>query len=226
MEPFLLVVAVAVAAALLYASHHRRVKRREAIAGLAFGHGLSFAHRDVLGLGRMPMAFLHRGDDRGVENVVYGTLEGRPIRIFDLWVMHESVDAKGHRSRRFERYTCASTEIPGVWWPAITIKGETFATRIGDAFGKRDLQFESEDFNAHWDVRSRDPRCAYALVDARMMQWLLMAGADFRFEVSGPYLMVVTDRLDPASWMTLSRVLDQFRDRIPAVAHELYRADA
>lgn len=224
MEILIVVVLVALAVAAAWFSHHQKVKRRTELNHLALANDLSFSMRDVLGLEQMPFAFLRRGDDRGVENVLHGDLGGERVRVFDFWVMHESTDSKGNRSRRYERYTCAALQVSDAWWPALTIKPESVMTRIGDVVGLRDLEFESDEFNRAWDVTCPDRRFAYAFIDARMMRWLQMAGRDYRFEVSGPYLMVVCDRLAPSSWMTLHRVVSQLSDRVPAVARELYPA--
>lgn len=223
MDPFVLFIAFALlAGGLAWWQHQQKLKRRTELNQLALQQGLAYSVHDLHGLGRMPFGFLRRGDDQGVENVLHGELDGRPVRLFDFWVMHESTDSKGNRSRRYERYTCAAAQVTDAWWPSLTVQPENVLSRLGDGLGMRDLQFESDDFNRTWNVTARDRRFAYAFLDARMMQWLLMAGTAYRFEVSGPYLMVVTDQLAPASWLTLHRVLGQFTDRIPAVARELY----
>lgn len=221
--PFLLFLLFGlVAAAVAYWRHQQKVKRREALFALAHRHGLTYLRVDALGLGNLPFRFLKRGDDRGVENVVHGALDGRPVALFDFWVMHESRDHQGNRSRRYERYTCATAVVDDAWWPAMSIEPETALTRIGDAVGVRDLQFESDEFNRRWNVTCRDPRFAYAFVDARMMQWLLMAGPQFRFHVFGSHILAICDQLPPERWLTLHRALTQFVDRVPAVARELY----
>ena len=222
MGPLFIIAAIALAGGVAWWQHQQKLKRRTALNELAMSQGLTYSVQDVAGLGRMPFGFLRRGDDQGVENVIHGELNGRPVNLFDFWVMHESTDGKGNRSRRYERYTCAATQVADAWWPAMTLKPETILTRLGDKVGLRDIDFESDDFNRAWNVTSRDRRFAYAFVDNRMMQWLLMAGGDYQFEVSGPHLMAVCDQLDPGSWLTLHKVLDQFADRIPAVARELY----
>lgn len=220
---FLLFALVGIAAAVgAWWQHHRKAERREALFALASRHGLTYLRVDALGLGNMPLRFLRRGDDRGVENVVHGMLDGRPVALFDFWVMHESRDSKGRRSRRYERYTCATAVVDDAWWPGMTIKPETALTRIGGAVGNRDLQFESDDFNRSWHVTCRDQRFAYAFVDARMMQWLLMAGDEFRFDVFGSHVLAICDQLPPERWLTLHHALTQFAERIPAVARELY----
>lgn len=223
---FAMVVLVFGAAAwLAWHRHQQKLRRREALQLLALTHGLTYSRVDPLGLEALPFAFLRRGDDRGIENVVHGTIDGRAVALFDLWVMHESTDSKGNRSRRYEHHTCATTTVPDAWWPAMTMKPETVLSRLGDTIGLRDLQFESDEFNRAWNVTCDDRRFAYAFVDARMMRWLLMVGDDHRFDVSGPHLLVATDQLDVDAWPVLARVLDQFVDRIPAVARELYPVD-
>ena len=48
---------------------------------------------------------------------------------------------------------------------------------VRDAVGLGDQDLESERFNRAFDVRASDRRFASALLDARMMEWLLAPGA-------------------------------------------------
>lgn len=221
MEPLLFVLVALAAAALAYHQHRKKSRRREALLLLATTSGLEYARHDPLGLAALPFRFLRQGDDRGVENVVYGRLGDDDVAVFDLWVMHESTDAKGNRSRRYEHFTCAYLVLPGARLPRIEIRPETVLSRLKDGIGLRDVQFESDEFNRRWDVRSDDRRSAYTVVDARMMRFLLSV-EDVTFELHGGHLLAATRQLAASSVLTLHHLSTSFRDAVPALATELF----
>jgi hypothetical protein len=53
------------------------------------------------------------------------------------------------------------------------IRRENVLTRAADVTGVEDIDFESEEVNRTYRVSSEDPKFARALVDARMMAWIL-----------------------------------------------------
>lgn len=225
MEILLLVVVLAVGGTIAYLQWRGTSQRREQLFLLATTNGLTYARRDVSGILGLPFAFFRQGDRRGVENVISGHLAGERVRVFDFFTVDVSTDAQGHRQERTRRYTCAVTELTGVWWPAVSIAPETMMSRLEDKVGLADIQFESDDFNRRFDVRSKDRRFAFAMIDPRMMSWLLSVGDKFQFEVSGRWILLVSDPADPAGFLTLHHGALTFRSRIPSVAAELYPDD-
>jgi hypothetical protein len=220
----LLAVAALLVVVLAVLQHQRASQRRHDLFALATTHGLTYSRRDPFGLASLPFRFLRRGDDRGVENVVHGTLGDHAVTLFDLWQRFDSHDAKGNRSSRTERWTCAYLRVSDVYWPRLQLSDENLFTRVGDAIGMRDLQLESDEFNRRWNVQASDDRAAYAIRDARMMRFLLDVERGHRFEIVGGDLLVMCRQLEPTRWLTLQHMLRAFRDRIPAVAIDLYPA--
>ena len=74
---------------------------------------------------------------------------------------------------------------------------ENLLTRLADHLALHDIQFESEAFNAAFNVKSEDRKLANDLIDARMQAWLLAHGEGFSFEVAGERLLCSCRKIDP-----------------------------
>jgi hypothetical protein len=196
-------------------------KRREAFFLLANKLGFTYSHHDSEGLVHLPFALFREGDGRGVENVLAGTTDDRLVRLFDYWYYDERRDTDGDRHRTYERFSCAMTTLEASG-PPLVLKREGFLSRLADHAGFRDIELESEEFNRRYELKCDDRRFAVALIDARMIQWLLDHGQDCRYEVVGNRLLCATGRCAPER---LPWVLDQlhaFRDHVPSVVGDLY----
>jgi hypothetical protein len=209
-----------VVAALAYYQRKRKIERQQQFAALALGHGLDFSIDDPFDILGEPFALLRRGDERGVENVLWGEWKGLEIRAFDYWYYEESTDSKGHTSRSYSRFDCVTTRIDASG-PALQISEENVFTRLADALTFRDIEFESEEFNRRFTVRG-DERFATAICDARMMDWLLRHGDGYAFEVVGDRLLCSCRRVAPAGMIHLFGTAKTFREQIPAVVSSLY----
>jgi hypothetical protein len=205
----------------VWLSWYLREKRRKELALAARQLGLSFSARDPFGCLGYPFALLRRGDGRGVENVLWGTWQGMPVRAFDYWYYEEERDSKGRRSRRYHRFSCAVTEIEAACSP-LRLERENLLTRLADHLALRDIEFESEEFNRRFNVKGEDRRFAHAFVDARMMAWLLTVPGEFSFEVCGRWLLCSSRRRAPFDLVPLLGTLRGFRERVPRVVFDLY----
>lgn len=210
---------------IVYAFYAKK-KRRTAIASFALRHGLSFTQHDPYDI---PVTYEFRlfsmGDGRGAENVVTGEWKGRRIIEADYWYYNESTDTKGHRSRSYSRFQIALVPI-GAYLPKVQIAGENIFTRLADHVGLEDINFESEEFNRTFNVKSGDRKFAFTLIDARMMQWLLYLGKTYNLETSGSEVLVYRRRSKPEEIPTLLDVADQTIDRIPRLVWEDYQVGA
>lgn len=223
--PSLIFVAVIIliVAGIVYAFYARK-KRRTAIASFALHHGLSFTGHDPYNIPvTYPMRLFSMGDGRGAENVVTGEWKGRRIIEADYWYYNESTDSKGHRTRSYSRFQIALVPI-GAYLPKVQIGGENIFTRLADHMGMEDINFESEEFNRTFNVKSEDRKFAFTLIDARMMQWLLYVGKTYSLETSGSELLVYRRRSKPQEIPNLLDVADQTIDRIPRLVWEDYKA--
>jgi hypothetical protein len=104
----------------------------------------------------------------------------------------------------------------------LTIENENVFTRLADALGFRDIEFESEDFNRAFNVKSPDKKFANDVVDARMMQWLLRFGEDTAFEIMGDRVLSYRRKLPPMEIVTLLGISKAFLDHVPRVVYSLY----
>lgn len=216
----LLFALIAIAAAGV--SFYLKQRRRNELAAMARRLGLEFSPQDVLGCLGLPFQLLTRGDGRGVENVMWGTWQDMPVREFDYWYYEESTDSEGHRSRTYHRFSCAVTEVEAACSP-IAISRENLLTRLADAIGLDDLEFELEEFNRAFNVKAKDRRFAVAMVDQRMMRYLLGTDPAFGFEACGRWLLTYSKRRRPTDLIPLLGTLKGFRDHVPRVVFDLYR---
>jgi hypothetical protein len=172
--------------------------------------GLEFAARDPFGLLDEPFALLDHGYAE-LGNVLWGPWRNLEVRLFD-YVFTKS-------EHHEERFSCALVAIPG-GWPTMVIRPERL--RLGDALAPSVVEFELDEFNRAFDVRSEDRRFASAVVDQRMMEWLLGLGDGWGFEIRGRWILGSRDQVQPWELEGMLRTLGDFVDRIPRAARSLY----
>lgn len=101
-----------------------------------------------------------------------GCLAGRPVPGFDYSYYEESTDSKGHASRSYRRFSCVQLEVPASF-PILEIAPESVLTRLADAVGLDDIDFELDEFNRRFNVKASERRFAYELIDQRMTRFLM-----------------------------------------------------
>ena len=222
-EPFVLLVGAGIALVLFvaYLGWVTARRRREEFFRFAAANGLEYSAKDPFNTDELPFALFRKGDGRDVENMMWGTAAGMKVRLFDFSYYETSTDAQGHSSRSTYRFSCAMADIDADC-PHLVLGREGVLSRLADAIGFRDIEFESEEFNRSWQVTSEDRRFASAFIDPRMMEWLMVEGGSGAYEVIGPLLLCSTDRLKPAEYADLMALLSRFRAHVPAVVSSLY----
>ena len=96
-------------------------------------------------------------------------------------------------------------------------------TRLADALSFHDIEFESEDFNRMFNVKSPDKKFANDFVDARMMQWLLQNGEGHGVRGHGRPAAVLRRKLPPMRDRHAARACAKaFLDHVPRVVYSLY----
>ena len=148
-----------------------------------------------------------------VTNVLSGPWKGFEVRAFDYayTVSEDNV----------RECSCAMVAIPG-GWPALVIRPEDLLTSVADRLALSDIAFESERFNQAFEVSSDDRRFASAVVDARMIAWLLSLVPRPGFEVQGRWILAYRDRVQPWEIESVLSLMAGFVERIPRAVGSVY----
>ncbi len=189
--------------------------RAEAMTAEARKLGLRYSGKDTFGI--VDESFLlfrrTRSSYGEVDNVLFGTWHGYEVRVFDYEYMISE--------NNWRRLTGAVIATSG-GWPTLAVRPETLVTATGDQLALPGIEFESEMFNRAFDVRSDDPAFASALIDARMMEWLLDHAPRPGFEISGGWILGYRDQVQPWQVDSVLSMLESFVDRIPRAVRSLY----
>jgi hypothetical protein len=215
-------VAMAVGLLFLYGATVRN-RRARAMAPTAEAHGLRYSAGDLYGSTQVAFPLFRAGDGRIVENVMSREgANGLEVRVFDYAYYDEHRDENGRLHKRWDLFNCAMARHNGVW-PVVHISKERVLDKVAQSLGLPDIELESEEFNRLFRVQCADARFATALVDPRMMEFLLTTEGKLSFETKGRWLLVIAPRLDtPKEMVGLLGVADEFLRRIPNVVWELY----
>jgi type II secretory pathway pseudopilin PulG len=199
MEPLIIVgviAAIAVAAILGYLSAQ---KRRQAMMDLAARLGLRFDQGKNWDLAER-YSFLNKlrsGSNRYAFNTLSGNYQGHGVMVFDYHYETHSSDSKGNRQTHHHYFSCFLLHLPRSF-PELVIAREGFFSKVAQAFGYDDIDFESHEFSRKFCVRSPNKKFAYDICNARMMEYLL-ANDDLTIEIDEDTLaLTFNSRLDPA----------------------------
>lgn len=194
---------------------YRKFSRRSAVEREARRLGLSFSRRDpfrVLDADFHP--FLRFGKLPGtqrVENVVWGVRDGREVRAFDY-----------RRPAEDEiRYSCAMVRIPD-GWPSLLVRRHGPLDVARNAAGLQRIEFELDEFNRRFEVRSDDRRLASAVIDQRMIGWLLESDPALGFQLQDGWLLAWMPQLPPDELERTLTAVEGFHERIPRAVWSLY----
>jgi hypothetical protein len=194
---------------------YRTFSRRSAVEREARRLGLSFSRRDpfrVLDADFHP--FLRFGKLPGtqrVENVVWGVRDGREVRAFDY-----------RRPGEDEiQYSCAMVRIPD-GWPSLLVRRHGPLDVARNAAGLQRIEFELDEFNRRFEVRSDDRRLASAVIDQRMIGWLLESDPALGFQLQEGWLLAWMPQLPPDELERTLTTAEGFHERIPRAVWSLY----
>jgi hypothetical protein len=220
--PFLFIFAIVGLAALFgYLAYLDKKRRREMFLWIAAKLGLRYDEEDPFDTVDLPFDLFQQGDRRGAENVLSGKDAGVPVRLFDYYYVVTSTNAQGHSTSTTHKFSCVIGEIDADC-PHLTVEREGAFAFIARHLGFHDIEFESDEFNRAFKVNCEDKKFAYAMVDPRMMQWLMEEGAVAQYETMGPLVLCYTDRCKPEEYENLLEVFRRYRAHVPAVVASLY----
>src|SRR5690349_16880450 len=137
-------------------------KRREELGTLAARLGLTFDPGEDYGLADRYdfLEKLDQGSDRYAFNVLRGRYAGHEIMAFDYHYETYSTNSKGQRQTHHHYFSFFILLLPRAF-SELTIAREGWGSKIAQAFGYDDIDFESAEFSRTYCVRSRDKRFAY-----------------------------------------------------------------
>lgn len=197
MEIILVVLVGLVVLAAIYFGNLVERRRTEAMAAVAARLGLGFrADKDRDLAGRLEfLDKLDQGANRYVFNCLDGEYRGQRVMVFD-YHYETSSHSKHGRHTQHHRFTVAMLVLPRTF-PELLISPESFLSKIAQAVGYEDIDFESAEFSRAFCVRSRDKKFAYDVCHALMMEFLLRH-RDLAIELDGNVLALLFDpRVEP-----------------------------
>jgi len=149
-------------------------KRRDAMTLLAEKLGLQFSHeRDYQLADRYAfLDKLRQGSNRYACNIINGDYQGHQIESFDYHYETHSTDSKGNRQTHHHHFSFFILTLEK-FFPELTIAKESFFSKIAQAVGFDDIDFESHEFSKKFVVRSKDKKFAYDFCNAQMIDYLL-----------------------------------------------------
>jgi hypothetical protein len=190
MEPlFIFILFAAVFAVALIANLLLQGKRRKELAALAARLGLAFrADKDPSLADRLDcLTRLSQGRDRYAHNVLSGQHSGQPVLAFDYHYKTGSGKNTHHH-----HLGCVVVCLPRRF-PELLIAPENVFSKIAQAFGYDDIDFESAEFSRAFCVRSKDRRFAYDVCHPKLMEYLL-ANDDLSLELDDCFLALIFQR--------------------------------
>lgn len=207
--------AILVIAAVIYGALAAK-KRREEMTALAARLGLSFNPEKDHALATR-FSFLDKlaqGGNRYAFNLLSGTYQQNPVLVFDYHYETHSTDSKGRPQTHHHYFSFFILLLPRSF-PELTIVREGVFSKLAQAFGYDDIDFESAEFSRTFCVRSKDKRFAYDVCNGQMMEYLL-ANRDLSVEIERDALaLAFGTRL---SVMEIERNLNrllEIRSRLP-----------
>jgi hypothetical protein len=192
-------------------------KRAEALAELAAQFEMRFSRERNRALAQRfeDLKGLSEGDNHYAWNVLSGPYEGQALIVFDYHYETHSTDSKGNRQTSHHYRHVVALQLP-IPLPNLVLAPEGILSKIAQAFGYDDIDFESAEFSRLYCVRSRDKKFAYDFFNARMIDFLLSEPDPLHFEVSDDMLAFVYDgRMAPDKLPPKFDRACSIRERIP-----------
>jgi hypothetical protein len=160
-------------------------KRREAMTALAAKLGLRFDPNKNWDLAKRYQFLdkLRSGSNRYAFNIMAGNYQGHDVILFDFhYKTGSGKNTQHHYISFFILHLSAS-------FPELVIGPEGFFSKIAQALGYDDIDFESHEFSREFCVRSADKKFAYDVCNARMIEYLL-SNTDLTIEIEGDALAI------------------------------------
>ena len=178
MHPLIIVGFVALFIVIGVLGYISSMKRRQAMMALAAKLGLNFYYEKDRDMPRRYRFLdkLRQGRDRYAFNTLSGNYQGHNVTIFDYHYKTGSGKDTHHHYLSFFLLQMPMT------FPELIIVREGIFSKIGQALGYDDIDFESHEFSRKFCVRSKDKKFAYDVCNAQMIEYLL-SNTDLSIEI-------------------------------------------
>ena len=211
MEPLLIIVFIIFAIAISMYGYIAAKKRREAMLSLAMKLGLRFTSSKDRYLPKQYKFLdkLRQGHNRYAYNILSGRFRDHDVKLFDYHYQTGSGKDTHHYYISF-----FMLQMPMVF-PELTIGPEGIFSKIGQALGYDDIDFESHEFSRKFCVRSKNKKFAYDVCNAQMIEYLL-TNSDLTIEIESNVLAIsFSRRLSPEHIEPNLERLFQIRSLMP-----------
>ena len=171
--PFIVVMAL-LFGGLIYLGIWMEKKKRAAFRELAARLGLTYNPEKNRPLAQRYafLAGLNTGSNRYASHVLTGSMDGEAVLAFEHHYETHSTDSKGNRSTHHHYHSVFVVKLTQSF-PKVTIFPEGILSKIAQAFGYDDIDFESAEFSRAYCVRSPDKRFAYDICHPLAIEFLL-----------------------------------------------------
>ena len=193
MEPLFIIGFVAIFIIVLVVGYISSLKRRQAMAAVAAKLGLRFSPHKNRHMARQYSFLdkLRRGSSRYAYNVLSGGYQGHEVLLFDYH--YKTGSGKNTHHHYFSFFIL---HLPASF-PELVIAAEGIFSKIAQAVGYDDIDFESHEFSRKFCVRSKDKKFAYDVCNAQMIEYLL-SNTDLSIEIEDRALAIsFSSRLSP-----------------------------
>jgi len=198
-----------------YRAWRQEQRARENLVAFALAKGWDFLPPDASLVTRWPGDPFRGGTNPRCATVIRGDVRGRGFTAFEY--MHDEVttDSHGRQRRRTIRFTVCVLELPG-YLPVVQVTPESIADRARGALGwGGDQEFESEDFNRAFRVRTQHAKDASDLLPPRTLQMLVSRPA-FAWRTQGTDLITwVPGIIDPMGLLARLDTMSTIVEGIP-----------
>ncbi len=185
MEPLIVVSFIAIFIVAVIFGAISAKKRREAMIALATRLGLSYNPGKDRNISSR-CSFIDKmqpGRNRYADNILSGRYQGYDVSAFDY---HYTTGSGKHTHHHHLSFFILI--LPALF-PELFIAKEDFFSKIGQALGYDDIDFESYEFSRKFCVRSKDKKFAYDVCNARMIEYL-MGNDDLSVEIDNNILSI------------------------------------
>ncbi len=214
--PLLIFGGLVVIGALIFLSIWLEKRKRAAFVLEAARLGLTYSPERNTVLSER-FSFLNRlgsGSDEYASHVIGGTYEENKVSVFEYHYETYSTDSKGNRTTNHHYHSVFALKLPKSF-PEVTIAPESFFSKVAQAVGYDDIDFESAEFSRKFCVRSSDKRFAYDVCHPLAIEFLL-EHVDLNLEIEKTWLATVEKgTLSPEQVEPALQKLVAFRRLLP-----------